>query len=233
MFRVEVEDEEDQRYVDSGLETFLAIDKAGAGILDKMTSNSKKLLRNIAKKHNLDYYVLREGKDEFVRGRGDAVGLIDFQTFEGGHWNSFYYIRSEDRFILYDSRFDLYTLDCDEGQYYLLQFSDYVDYTGNSCNSDHPLVERAREIRPGYNARQPATEWDTSHASQHQFCLAESLMFLEELLGDIPVSVCRNTRDSLVTAKRYVGKCADILKFPVHPEFFFVYDDDGGGPSPV
>jgi len=58
-FRVKIEDNIDKEYVKEGLRVFLAIDKAGQGISDKIKNNMRRLLRSIATKkqvglHNLE-----------------------------------------------------------------------------------------------------------------------------------------------------------------------------------
>jgi len=217
-FNLVVEDEEDQSYVDRGLSEFLSIDKAGQGISDKIKSNARRLLRTIALKHDLDYTILRVGKDTFTKGTRDAIGLVD-EVFEdgGGHWVAFYYIKDEDHFILYDSTgFERDTSFVN----YLLTFSNRVN-----SKSKHPMAVRARTIRKGNVIRQPIPSTDTSYASQHQFCFAEGLLFLEELLGNREISRCKNEREALLTVKRYMGELGMRLKYDIPEEFFYIWDD--------
>ena len=229
MFKVAVEDDEDRHYVERGLGDFLAIDKSASGILKKMVTNSTSLLRAIANRNNLDYIIVRVPTESLPKLKRDCIGLMDCLTEEGGHWCSFYYVHAEDRFILYDSSFDYDSFEHDNEFFdYLSSYSDNVDFAGIDYKSENPLVKRAGMIRRWNITRQPLSfSSDTCHASQHHFCLAESLMFLEELLGDIPESKCMTPRESLIVAKKYVVGVAERLKYPLPPEFFYIWDQRG------
>lgn len=225
-----IEDDEDRLYVKHGLRDFLAIDKAGKGISDKIINNTKRLIRGISTKCKIDYDILRVGKDTFRKTRGDCIGLMDCK--EEGHWGAFYYIKDEDRFIVYDSSYDSYTIEMDNIFFdYLTQFSSNVNMVGHAHYSNHPMVIKSTMIRPYTFTRQPASysfdSLDTSYASQHQFCFAEGLLFLEELLGLRAVSSCNNVKSSLIIIKRYMAELGKRLNYNEIPkEFFHVWDSN-------
>jgi len=220
-FEVKIEDDEDRLYVKKRLRVFLAIDKAGQGISNKVKNNMRRLLRGIATKNNLDYTILRIGENEkFKKGKRDIIGLVD-QVLDGGggHWGSFYYSQKDDKIIVYDPA----------GPYNqsfkndLLKYTKHVEIVGCSCGD-----ARANKIRPRGMIRQPAAGMfsgiNTSYASQHQFCFAESLLFLEEYLKQREVSSCKTTRGSLIIVKRYMLELAERLKYKVPNEFKYIWE---------
>ena len=229
-FEVKIEDDEDRLYVKKGLRVFLSIDKAAQGISNKIKNNMLRLLRSIATKNNLDYTILRIGKDEkFKKGKRDVIGLVD-QVLDGGggHWGAFYYSRKDDTFIVYDPagpKNKSFKKD-------LMKYVKNVKIVGCNCKND-----RAEKIRPGNIIRQPAAGnykgIDTSYESQHQFCFAESLLFLEEYLKQKRASSCKTTRSSLITIKRYILELAKRLKYKVPKEFKYIWDVEKEKPVPI
>ena len=221
-FEVKIEDDEDRLYVKKGLRVFLSIDKAAQGISNKIKNNMLRLLRSIATKNNLDYTILRIGKDEkFKKGKSDVIGLVD-QVLDGGggHWGAFYYSRKDDTFIVYDPA----GTENASFKNDLLKYAKYVEIVGCPCKA----TERAEKVRPRGMIRQPAAGMfsglDTSYASQHQFCFAESLLFLEEYLKQREMSSCKTTRESLIIIKRYILDLADRLKYKVPNEFKYIWE---------
>jgi len=107
-----------------------------------------------------------------------------------------------------------------------------VKIVGCNCKND-----RAEKIRPGNIIRQPAAGnykgIDTSYESQHQFCFAESLLFLEEYLKQKRASSCKTTRSSLITIKRYILELAKRLKYKVPREFKYIWDVEKEKPVPI
>ena len=229
-FRVKLEDTIDKEYDKEGLHDFLAIDKARDGISIKIINNMRRLLRGIAMKNNLDYTILRIGDIEnFKKGKRDIIGLVDEVFPDGtGHWGSFYYSQKDDKIIVYDPagpKNKSFKKD-------LMKYVKNVKIVGCNCKND-----RAEKIRPGNIIRQPAAGnykgIDTSYASQHQFCFAESLLFLEEYLKQKRASSCKTTRSSLITIKRYILELAKRLKYKVPREFKYIWDVEKEKPVPI
>jgi hypothetical protein len=220
-FNVNIDDTDDEEYVNEGLHDFLAIDKARDGISAEIINNIRSLLKGIAAKNNLDYTILRIGDVEnFKKGKRDMIGLVD-EVFPGGggHWGSFYYSRKDDKIIVYDPagpKNKSFKKD-------LTKYVKNVKIVGCDCKN-----ERAEKIRPGNIIRQPAAGnykgKDTSYESQHQFCFAESLLFLEEYLKQKRATSCKTTRSSLITIKRYMLVLANRLKYKVPKEFKYIWD---------
>jgi len=220
-FNVKIEDTIDREYEEKGLRVFLAIDKAKEGISNKIIEKIDFLLKGIANKNNLDYTILRIGDVEnFKKGKRDMIGLVDEVFPDGtGHWGSFYYSRKDDKIIVYDPagpKNKSFKKD-------LMKYVKNVKIVGCNCKN-----ERAEKIRPGNIIRQPAAGnyegIDTSYESQHQFCFAESLLFLEEYLKQKRASSCKTTRSSLITIKRYMLVLAERLKYKVPKEFKYIWD---------
>jgi len=229
-FRVKLEDPIDEEYDKEGLHDFLAIDKARDGISIKIINNMRRLLRGIATKNDLDYTILRIGDvEKFKKGERDIIGLVDeVLPGGGGHWGSFYYSRKDDKIIVYDPagpKNKSFKKD-------LMKYVKNVKIVGCNCKND-----RAEKIRPGNIIRQPAAGnykgIDTSYASQHQFCFAESLLFLEEYLKQKRASSCKTTRSSLITIKRYILELAKRLKYKVPKEFKYIWDPSKKEPVPI
>ena len=232
-FRVKIEnDDVDPIYVEKGLRVFLAIDKAAQGISNKIKNNMRRLLRTIATKNNLDYTILRIGdKEEFIKGEKDIIGLVD-EVLEGGggHWGSFYYSRKDDTIIVYDPA-GPHNKSFERD---LRKYAKRVKTVGcGKCK----VTEAAEKIRPGKIIRQPAAGifegLDTSYASQHQFCFAESLLFLEEYIKERKVSSCKTTRESLIIVKKYMLELAKRIKFRVPKEFKYIWDNEKEKPVPI
>ena len=220
-FRVKLVDTIDKEYDKEGLRVFLAIDKAAQGISNKVKNNMRRLLRGIATKNNLDYTILRIGENEkFKKGKRDIIGLVD-QVLDGGggHWGSFYYSIKDDKIIVYDPAGPENASFKND----LLKYAKHVEIVGCSCGD-----ARANKIRPRGMIRQPAAGMfsgiNTSYASQHQFCFAESLLFLEEYLKQREASSCKTTRESLIIVKRYMLELADRLKYKVPNEFKYIWE---------
>ena len=220
-FRVKLVDTIDKEYDKEGLRVFLAIDKARDGISIKIINNMRRLLRGIATKNDLDYTILRIGDvEKFKKGERDIIGLVDEVLPEGGgHWGSFYYSRKDDKIIVYDPagpKNKSFKKD-------LMKYVKRVDIVGCRCGDT-----RAEQLRPGKIIRQPAAGIyegkDTSYASQHQFCFAESLLFLEEYLKQREVSSCKTTRESLIIVKKYMLELAKRINFRVPREFKYIWD---------
>jgi len=230
-FRVKIEDDDvDPVYVEKGLHDFLAIDKAKDGISAEIINNIHYLLEGIATKNNLDYTILRIGDIEnFKKGKRDIIGLVDEVFPDGtGHWGSFYYSQKDDKIIVYDPagpKNKSFKKD-------LMKYVKNVKIVGCNCKND-----RAEKIRPGNIIRQPAAGnykgIDTSYESQHQFCFAESLLFLEEYLKQKRASSCKTTRSSLITIKRYILELAKRLKYKVPREFKYIWDVEKEKPVPI
>jgi len=233
-FRVKIEDNIDKEYVKEGLRVFLAIDKAGQGISDKIKNNMRRLLRSIATKNKLDYTILRIGNnEEFIKGEKDIIGLVDeVLPGGGGHWGSFYYSRKDDTIIVYDPA----------GPHNKSFEKDLRKYTKRvktvGCGKCK-MTEAAEKIRPGKIIRQPAAGIykgkDTSYASQHQFCFAESLLFLEEYIKQREVSSCKTPSESLIIIKNYILELAKRLKYynNVPKEFKYIWDSSKKEPVPI
>jgi hypothetical protein len=220
-FNVNIEDPDDEKYEKLGLRDFLAIDKAKDGISAEIINNIHYLLEGIATKNNLDYTILRIGDvEKFKKGKRDIIGLVDEVFPDGtGHWGSFYYSQKDDKIIVYDPagpKNKSFKKD-------LMKYVKNVKIVGCNCKND-----RAEKIRPGNIIRQPAAGnykgIDTSYESQHQFCFAESLLFLEEYLKQKRASSCKTTRSSLITIKRYILELAKRLKYKVPKEFKYIWD---------
>lgn len=211
-------DDEDRLYVSKGLGEFLSIDKAGQGISQKIIENIENLLESIAVRHKLRWCVLNVHDLEFDKRCGDVVGLIDTEMdAEEGHWGAFYYNARRDAFILYDPMHD------DRFVPYLETISKRVHLVGLS---HHPIARRANGIRPFPRQKYYALgngKTTTLYPSQHQFCFAECLLFLEELLGDREVVLTKTYKQSLVNVKRYMVELANRLDYRVPNKFASIW----------
>jgi hypothetical protein len=224
-FRVKIDkdDPEDLDYAEKGLHVFLSIDKAGEGISNKVKNNMRRLLRSIATKNKLDYTILRIGdNEEFIKGEKDIIGLVD-EVLEGGrgHWGSFYYSHKDDTIIVYDPAGP-------HNKSFERDLRKYAKRVKTIGCGKCKMTEAAEKIRPGNIIRQPAAGnykgIDTSYASQHQFCFAESLMFLEEYIKERKASSCKTTRESLIIVKKYMLELAKRINFRVPREFKYIWD---------
>lgn len=97
--------------------------------------------------------------------------------------------------------------------------------TGGFVNNEAAILQPV--LSTGRELNNAAYKRILGYKSQHQYCYAEALMFIEDFLRQTPGS-CKNPRDALIQIKQYIfHKLSTVMNKAINiNKFLYIYNPD-------